>query len=314
MCGIPGVRKRSFETKDEAKTWLNDTIAAFKKKEFVDVREGAVSLADYITNEWWPSREYDLTTSERMEGQIRRHIVRTSLGRTPMYVTGDSHLQEWKRELKARNLGEGTIVQLWIYLGSIFKTAVGKRIAQNPCRVADENIRPKGSGNTKARAWTADEAEAIRSATKPRYRIVADLGMHLGQRQGEAFGFSPDDVNEEAMMAHVRRQLQWTKDGKPYFKLPKGKKERDVPLSYGLLDRINAHQSEFPAVEITLPWVGPGNNGRPTATVRLLATSHWGNRLKPNTFNATVMKPTLVEAGSSRRTMGRPGGGRLPAR
>ncbi|MER6206391.1 tyrosine-type recombinase/integrase [Streptomyces sp. NPDC001642] len=121
--------------------------------------------------------------------------------------------------------------------------------------------------------------------------------MHSGQRQGEAFGFSPDDVDEDAMVAHIRRQLQWTKNGKPYFKLPKGKKERDVPLSCGLLKRINAHQSEFPAVEVTLPWVGPGNNGRPTATVRLLATSHWGNRLKPNTFNTTVMKPALVEAG-----------------
>ncbi|MER6206390.1 hypothetical protein [Streptomyces sp. NPDC001642] len=168
VCGIPGVRKRSFETKDEAKTWLNDTIAAFKKKEFVDEREGTISLGDYITNEWWPSREYDLTTGERMEGQIRRHIVGASLGRTPMYVIGDSHLQEWKKELKARNLGEGTIVLLWIYLGSIFKTAVGKRIAQNPCRVADENIRPKGTGHTKARAWTPGEADGIRNAIKPR--------------------------------------------------------------------------------------------------------------------------------------------------
>lgn len=297
VCGIPGVRKRSFDTLEEAKQWRIKAIAATQKKEFVDDRDGEILLGDYITDEWWPSREYDLTTGERMKGQIFKHIVGTALGRTPMYVIGDSHLSAWKKELQTRGLAPGTLELLWVYLGSVFKTAVGRRIAQNPCRVAEENIRPKPSGNTKARAWTADEAAALRAAMKPRYRIVADLGMHAGLRQGEAFGFGPDDVDEALMVVHVRRQLQWTRNGKPYFKLPKGKKERDVPLSPSFLALIREHERAFPSAPVALPWVGPGNGGRPNATVQLLATSQWGNRLKPNTFNATVMKPALVAAG-----------------
>lgn|GEM_PF-385491 len=297
VIGIPGVRKRSFETKDEAKTWLHDTKTAIKNKDFVDERDGEILLGDYIKDEWWPKRSYDLSTSERMEGHIFRHIVGTSLGRTPMYVIGDDHLRAWLEELKGRNLAGSTMELLWVYLGSIFKSAVGKRIPQNPCRVAEDNIRPKGTGDTKARAWTHNEAWAIRQAMKPRYRIVADLGMKAGLRQGEAFAFSPDDVDERAMLIHVRRQLQWTRNGEPYFKLPKGKKERTVPLSEGLLKDIRDHGESFPAVEVTLPWKGPGNNNRPTATVRLLATTHWGNRIKPETFNDTVMKPALAAAG-----------------
>lgn len=297
VSGIPGVRKRSFDTLEEAKQWRIKAIAATQKKEFVDDRDGEILLGDYITDEWWPSREYDLTTGERMRQQIFKHIVGTSLGRTPMYVIGDSHLRAWKKELQGRGLAPGTLELLWVYLGSVFKTAVGKRIAHNPCRVAEENVRPKPTGATKARAWTAAEAEVLRAAMKPRYRIVADLGMHAGLRQGEAFAFSPDDVDEELMIVHLRRQLQWTSRGKPYLKLPKGKKERDIPLSPGLLERIREHERECPSVEVTLPWEGPGNGGRPTATVKLLATSRWGNRLKPTTFNTTVMKPALVEAG-----------------
>lgn len=297
VSGIPGVRKRSFDTLEEAKQWRIKAISETQKKEFVDDRDGETLLGDYITEEWWPSREYDLTTSERMKGHIFKHIVDTSLGRTPMYVIGDSHLRAWKKELQERGLAPGTMELIWIYLGSVFKTAVGKRIAHNPCRIAEDNIRPKSAGTVKARAWTAAEAEILRAAMKLRYRIVADLGMHLGLRQGEAFAFSPDDVDEGLMVVHVRRQLQWTRNGKPYLKLPKGKKERDIPLSPTLLHLIRRHEREFPAVEAILPWDGPGNGGRPAATVRLLATSHWGNRLKPHTFNATVMKPALVEAG-----------------
>lgn len=298
VCGIPGVRKRSFHTSEEAKSWMNTTITAMKKKEFVDDRDGETLLADFITVDWWPNCDYDLTTSERMRQKIFKHIVGSSLGRLPLNTIGDDHLRAWTRELKARGLAEGTRELLWTYLASIFKAATRKKkIAHNPCEIADDNIKPKGSGQSKSRAWTAAEADAIRKAMKPRYRIVADLGMHAGLRQGEAFAFSPDDIDEAAGLLHVRRQLQWTDKGIPYFKLPKGRKERQVPLSSGLLKRIRAHELEFPAVTVTFPWNGPGNSTKPTATVRLMATSHWGNRLRAVTFNTSIMKPALVTAG-----------------
>lgn len=297
VCGIPGVRKRSFETKDEAKAWLNETIAAIKKKDFVDEREGEILLGEYITDIWWPKCEYDESTATGMKMRIFKHIVDTSLGQTPMYVIGDSHLRAWKQELAARKLMDSTKVLIWNHLSTILQSAVGKRISRNPCREAEDGIRPKAEGNTKARAWTPKEAHALRQALPERYRIIADLGMHAGQRQAEATAFSPDDIDRERMELHVRRQIQWTVGKNPYFKLPKGKKERVVPLSPGLLKRIDEYQEQFPPRAVTLPWKGPGNGDRPTATVRLLTTSHWGNRINPNTFNEKTMKPALVAAG-----------------
>jgi integrase len=297
VCGIPGVRKRSFDTNDEAKSWMNTTIAAMKKKEFVDDRDGEILLGDYIRDEWWPKQDYPVNTVGPMKSKIFNHIVETGLGRTQMYVIDDDHLIEWKRELKKRDLADTTIEVVWNHLSSIFKSAVGKRIAKNPCGQAEKGVRPACPGETKARAWTREEANAIREALPARYRIIADLGMRAGQRQAEAFGFSPDDVDRERMVLHLRRQLLWENSTHPFFKLPKGDKERSVPLSAGMLKLIDEYGNLFPPVTVTLPWKGPGNNNRSTATVRLLTTTHFGKRIHPSTFNNRTMKPALAAAG-----------------
>lgn len=297
VCGIPGVRKRSFDTKEEAKEWQNKAISATKKKEFVDDRDGEILLRDYIRNEWWPRRADPVNTATAMKSKIFNHIVDTGLGRTPMYIISDDHLVEWKRELASRGLAPSTTEVIWNHLSSIFKSAVGKRIAKNPCQQAEKGIRPAGPGETKARAWTKEEAHAIREELPLRYRIVADLGMRAGLRQGESFGVSPDDVDRDLMVLHLRRQLLWENSTRPYFKLPKGRKERDIPLSPGLLKLIDEHVAAFPAVAVTLPWDGPGNGGRPAATVPLLATTHFSNRINPATYNNTIMKPALAAAG-----------------
>lgn len=297
VCGIPGVRKRSFATHEEAKAWKIKAISETQKREFVDERDGEILLGDYITNEWWPKRGDPVGTALPMKSKVFNHIVDTSLGRTPMYVIGDDHLLAWRRELESRGLAASTIEVIWNHLSSVFKSAVGKRVAKNPCREADSGVRPAGPGETKARAWVQDEALAIRQALPSRYRIIADLGMRAGQRQAETFGFSPDDIDRDRMVLHLRRQLLWENSTRPYFKLPKGKKERDIPLSPGLLALLDAYVEEFPPVSVTLPWQGPGNGRRPTATVRLLATSHFGKRMHPGTYNNRVMKPALAEAG-----------------
>lgn len=298
VAGIPGVRARSFDALEDAKTWKSKAIIDSKRKEFVDDRDGMILLGDYIEDEWWPKRSDPVNTATSMKSKIFNHIVDTSLGRLPMNVIYDDHLRVWKKELKSRGLADSTVEVIWNHLSSIFKSAVvQKRIPRNPCRAADSDVRPEGPGETKARAWTPKEAHAIRDAMPRRYQIIPDLGMQAGQRQAEAFGFSREDVDRDLMVIRLRRQLLWENGTHPYFKLPKGNKERTVPLSPGLLKKIDAYEDEYPAVTVTLPWKGPGNGGRETATVRLLTATAFGNRLNPSTFNNKTMKPALAAAG-----------------
>lgn len=297
VCGIPGVRRRSFKTLDEAKAWKATAITDTRRRQFIDERAGDITLADYIEQEWWPKRNDPVGTAITMRSKIWRHIINSSLGRQPLGSIGDDQLGAWVGELEARGLEPYTVVVIWNHLSSIFKSAVGKRISKNPCREADSDVRPAGPGETKARAWLATEALAIRAALPERYQIIPDLGVLAGLRQAETFGFSADDVDEDRMLIHLRRQLLWENSVRPYFKLPKGRKERDIPLSPRMLQAIRDHEEKFPPVAVTLPWHGPGNGGRSEVTVRLLATSWFKKRIHPSTYNQRSMKPALMAAG-----------------
>ncbi|PJN00858.1 site-specific integrase [Streptomyces sp. CB01201] len=316
VSGIPGVRSRSFDVLEEAKIWKAKAIIDSKRKEFVDDRDGAILLGDYIENEWWPTRSDPAGTAITMKSKIWRHVIGTALGRQPMNVIGDRQLVNWQKELRARGLEAYTIEVIWNHLSSIFKSATGSRIAKNPCREAGSETRPPKAGETKARAWLPEEVLAIRNGLADRYQVVADLGMGAGLRQAEVIGFSLDDIDESRMLITLRRQLLWENSSRPYFKLPKGKKERNIPLSAGLLKAIKAHAEKYPPVTVTLPWQGPGNDGRKEASVGLLVTTAYGNRINPSVYNNKNMKPALVSAGllAPRSEDGKEGWGWEPSR
>lgn len=295
VCGIPGVKDESFQRLQDAKDWLAAAQTDSRRGNYIDPRLGQITLQVYVETIWWPARHDPLTTGGPMKSKIWNHIL-PHLGSLPIGAIDSEHLRAWLATLRRKGtLSESTIEVIWIHLTSIFKSAVGKRIARNPCsEMVDE--RPSGSGKTKARAWSRDEAIGLRKALPDWYQVCLDLGVSAGLRQGEAFGFSPDDIDEQAGVILLRRQLQWD-SSKPYFKLPKGDKEREIPLSDGLRDAILVHKEQRPPSVHTLPWRGPGNGQRPEATVSLLATTWFRNPIHHSRFNRMAWKPALHAIG-----------------
>lgn len=118
-------------------------------------------------------------------------------------------------------------------------------------------------------------------------------------RQGEAFGFSPEDVEWLATepVVHVRRQVRIVA-GRLVFAPPKGGKERDVPLPESVKLRLAAHAAAFPAVAVTLPWKAPGGREE---TVRLMFTSREHAALNRNYVNTYLWKPALGKLAPRRR-------------
>lgn len=313
VCGIPGVKDESFAGLQDAKDWLASAQTDSRRGNYIDPRLGAITLRVYVETIWWPSSTYSIGTSPSMKSRIWNHIL-PHIGALPLSSIDSEHLRAWLAVLRAKpNLADSTIEVIWTHLSTILKSAVGKRLVKNPCAEFEEE-RPSGAVETKARAWTAEEVHGIRAALPSGYQVSVDLGVRGGLRQGEAFGWSLDDIDEESDELIIRRQLRW--DGKTaYFKLPKGNKERRVPLSVGLRSAILAHVAEFPPVEKTLPWVGPGNDRRETATVKLLLTTWFYNPINPNSFNPDVWKPALVDAGLlSPRDLKAQGSGWEPSR
>ena len=52
VAGIPGVRDKSFDVLEDAKTWLRTAGTDSERGEFVDPRDGSITLDDYVTRFW----------------------------------------------------------------------------------------------------------------------------------------------------------------------------------------------------------------------------------------------------------------------
>lgn len=297
VCGIPGVKDESFRKLEDAKDWLASAQTDSRRGTFIDPDLGKVLLADYFEKVYWPGVAVAVGTSRSMEQKIRAHIL-PLLGHLPIATIDEEHLRIWvatlqKTTAQRTKLETSTIRVIYDYLSAILNSAVPKRIARNPC--STRGIKPKAT-QKKARAFAQERAAAIWEALRPRDQIAFDLGLAGGLRQGEVFGFAPEDADESAELLHVRRQLQL--DGaRPYFKLPKGDKERDVPMSPGLWKRLQAYQARYEPVEITLPWRGPGGPDSGLLTVRLLVTTRYRNAVNQSSWNYDSWKPALAHAG-----------------
>jgi integrase len=304
VCGIPGVRKRSFEHlvgPDGARAWLAKAQHESTRGEFVDPRDGRILLSDYIRQEWLPNRSGDPGTIEGVTKSVGKHIVRRPIGRTSLNAVKVPQLRVWLKELEAE-LSPGTIQVVWGYLSSILQAAVDdERITKNPCKA--KTVGPPELGERLARAWTRQQIAVVREAIDPRFQILVDLGVGAGLRQGEAIGLSVDDIDEEAGLLRVRRQVKKVHN-RLVFAPPKGGKTRVVPLPTHLAERLRAHLKAFPARKETLPWVNPDEpenerqaEERAPQTHELVVTAAWKGPVRRDTWNSRYWKPALVEAG-----------------
>ena len=303
VTGIPGVRSRSFPDKQKkaAEAWLAKAQAETAKGEFYDPRDGRLPLTDYVEQHWWPARTGDPATLRTIKGRVWNHVL-PHLGALPLNGIKTAQLRLWLKEI-GQSIGPSTIGEVWGELSSILQAAVDdERIPKNYCR-SQRSVRPPAVPERKARAWPKERVLAVRRALPDRFKLMVDIGVGAGLRQGEAFGLAVEDIDEEAQVIHVRRQVKKI-GAKQVFALPKGQKTRTVPVPPYLLAEIREHLSAFPARKVTLPW---GNPDAPTTdreakerapqTFELIITSPTGLAVRRDSWDSRFWKPALSEVG-----------------
>lgn len=302
VTGIPGVRARSFPDGKlgEARKWLAQAQHESTRGEFIDPRDGQITLRSYVEEQWWPSLTADPSTLETIKGRVWTHVL-PHLGELPLRQIKVATLRVWLKDLEG-TISPGTANAVWGYLSSILEYAIDdERIVKNPCKA--KTIGPPKAAERKARAWSRQQVAAVQGQLPERFRILVDLGAGCGLRQGEVFGLAAEDVDEGAEVIHVRRQVKRVA-GKLVFALPKNNKTRDVPLPRHLAGRLRAYREQFPPQQVTLPWRDP----RPPATkleakeraprtYRLLVTNTEGGAIRAWSFNQHFWKRALAAAG-----------------
>lgn len=290
VAGIPGVRDRSFDTLEDAKAWLRRSSTDEERGEFVDPRDGSVTLDEYVEQFWVPGLRGAAKTRDNELRKMRLHII-PYFGDKPLRAITTAEIRAFVVFLEA-SLSPQYARGILALLSGVLETAVeDRRIARNPMR--SRSVKLPKAAKVKREAWPLQAAIQVRDAISERYRITVVLGLGCGLRQGEAFGVSPDGIDYERGLLHVRRQVQALK-GRLYFTLPKGGKTRTVDLPASVAAELREHSRKFPACEVELPW---GEPGRDTRTFPLLLTTRFGNAVAVNTFNTHMWKPALAASG-----------------
>ncbi|MFB7736257.1 tyrosine-type recombinase/integrase [Streptomyces sp. NPDC056112] len=322
VAGVPGVRDRSFDKLtgiDGAKAWLAKAQHESTRGEFIDPRDGTMALREYVEDHWWPNQDYaDPITRATIKGKVWNHVL-THLGSKPLNGIKTPQLRAWLKTLNAQ-LGPGTVNDVWGSLSAILQAAVDdERITKNYCR-SQKTVRPPARPEPRASAWSRERVLLVRSLIDERVQLAVDLGVGAGLRQGEVFGLAVEDIDLEAQVIRVQRQIKKV-GSKLVFALPKGRKTRTVPVPAHLLARVQEHLERWPANAVTLPWGDPDEGEtekevkeRAPRTFALLLTASRGGAWRRDYFNERFWKPALEAAGladppkvSRRPIAGKPG-------
>lgn len=291
VAGIPGVRDRSFDALEDAKAWLRRTATDEERGEFVDPRDGSITLTDYIASHWAPGRGGAPKTRDGQERRTRLHII-PHLGQLPLRNIAATDLRAFITTLGSTVSSIDYQRGILAELSSILEAAVDdKRLVRNPMRA--KSVRWPKSPRERRDAWSMDTALRVRDAINSRNRIAVVVGLGCGLRQGEVFGLSPEDIDYERGILHVRRQVQAI-HGRLYFALPKGKKVRAVDMPRAVAEELRRHIEACPPVVVELPWGKPDGERK---KVSLLLTTRFGNAVAVNTWNTYTWKPALAKAG-----------------
>jgi integrase len=290
----PEGTERSASFPDRQKKAAEDFLLKIEgdKRQGVSINPtaGRLTFGDFVET-WLASQTFDISTRNsvtwRLNAQILPFFRNRQLG-----AIRPTDVRAWIRSMQERNVATSYQAGCFAHLSSILSAAADdKLIRENPCH-ARTVVRPRAVPPTIV-PWSRARVSAMRLAMPERYQIVMVLGAGCGLRQGELFGISPDDLDWDAGLLHVVRQVRVV-DGRQVFALPKRAKTRDVPLARSLLRLVDEHLARFEPVPVTLPWRIPSGEA---TTVRLLLTDEKNRAMWRNRFNDRIWNPARKAAG-----------------
>jgi integrase len=293
-------KSKVFAVKASAAAYAKRMDADVERDEYVDPKAGR-ELFGAVAVRFLRLQRVGGGTRKRYESIYRHHVEPAFGGRRVADIIA-SEIVEWLQG-PAGGLGPGARQTAYLIIKGTFELAVADRMRRdNPARSGIVDV-PRRE-HTAREAWTVERVWLVRDELPEPYRALLDCLAGMGLRRGCVFALAEDDFDFEAGKVRIRRQV--IRVGRQIvFKLPKGGKERVVPLPRGVAAAVRAHTDRYPPVEVSLPWLKEkaADPGDPV-TVRLVFT--WaqeggrrisGQCLQNGNFYQSVWKPALSRLG-----------------
>ena len=275
--------KGGFTSKSKAQTYGNQEEGAKHRGVSVDLGGGKTKLADYIEEEWWPTKVLKPKTVASYRAILKLEIL-PRFGTTQLARITSIDVEQWLVNMKTAGKSASRIRQSKNLLHQILAHAtLHRRIAYNPT----EGIRaPVTTTKKLPRYITAGEVDQIAAAVPDRYRALVYVLGYLGLRWAEAVGLQRHNIHLLKRRLHIESTLSEV-EGEFHRVPPKTHEERDVVLPVFLADELAAH-------------IGRYVEDDPDA---LVFTSAEGNPIRNSNFRRRVWTLALETAGVEKLTM-----------
>lgn len=282
---------KAFEKKTDADEYWAAQETDVSRGQYVDPKAGRV-LFGTIAERWLGSRIVDPKTAIKYRDTYRLYIAPTFALRSVAAIV-PSQIAALLADLVNRH-GSSTARSALLVLGGTLDVALEDgAITKNPARSKTVQRPPVASGQ-KITAWADDVVARIIDAHKPAFRPIPVTAAATGLRAGELFGLAEEDIDYEAEVIHIRRQLKVI-GGRYVFALPKNDKERDVPMSAGLAQVLRVFTAAHKPRPYSLPWERPDN--KQLVTVNLLFRWTDDKHIRARGYDELIWKPALATAG-----------------
>jgi integrase len=238
-------RSKSFPDRQKKKVedFLIEMESDKQEGKYIDPNAGKV-LFKAQAESWLKGYSADAATRQTIESRLRSQVY-PFFGHRQLGAITPQLVRDWLGDMQEKGLGPTYQAVLFETLSSIMNSAVDdRRIHRNPCKV--NSIKRPQRSSRKVVPWAESRVHKLQMALDPRFKITAPLGAGCGLRQGEILAFSPDDIDRDAMVINVQRQVRMI-NRTLVFSLPKRNKVRQVPLSAGVLAAVDAYMEMFPA-------------------------------------------------------------------
>ncbi|GAA3151924.1 integrase [Kribbella aluminosa] len=245
---------------------------------------------DEIGERWLKSRTVDPASQIRYESMWRLHL-QPVFGQRMVKSIVPSEIAVWLTRLVS-TYGVSTARGAFLVLNGCLELAVADElIKRNPAR--SRVVKRPALAKARVEVWSDETVDRIIAAHPEEFRLIPITGSAAGLRQGEIFGLSPHDLDFDAGVIRVRRQIK--RLGKHLvYALPKNDTERVVPMPSSYATIAREHIERFGATAVSLPWEHEDGE---IETVDLLFIWQDGRPLRARLFDEVVWKPAVSASG-----------------
>lgn len=227
------------------------------------------------------SAEYDYKIGEIKEAAYTRRIYtikileKSVIGSIPITNLSEARINDFLLSLKSK-YSNSVISKVYSALSKAYKLAVNKRILTYNLMDSPFIKKPKADRqDTKVHAFTCDEQNIfLKALKKKRYRAknidynsMFLIELFSGLRMGEICALTPDDIDLDNQVIHVRNTITRGLDYKATVgsktKTPRG--VRDVPINNYLVDVLKTVLDNYVENEDNLLFYNE-NMKRPVST------------------------------------------------